>query len=384
MKITEVIAHPLAMAYERVKWTAHEAFARAEVTLVEIRTDDGIVGAGEIVIGPQPMTVKMIEMLAPVIKGMDPTRIDDIWKKMFSITNPRPGGIGGWDGLPPPLPRYLRPQFMAAMAGIDIALWDIAGKAAKKPVFRMLGGTKADVFCYGVGGFYEENKPLLAVADEFAGYVANGFKAIKLKAGALSLDDEVKRVKAIREAIGPKVLFMIDLNAPYDIDTFVRYAKMVEPYDIFWLEEPLHWYYQPADFALVAKQIKQPIAHGEREWHSYTARDFIDCGGIKFVQFDATRYGGFSEALKVGKYAATKGVQVSPHSAPHVQAHLTSALGDASFVAETVGSDSLHPIHNRIFSGGPHFKDGNIHITEEPGFGYAVDWKAVKALRADA
>lgn len=156
MKITDVLVHPLSMAFEKVKWTAHEPFARAEVTLVEIRTDEGIVGAGEIVIGPQAMTCKMVEMLAPVIKGMDPLGVDDIWKKMFSITNPRPGGIGGWDGLPPPLPRYLRPQFMAAIAGIDIALWDIAGKAANKPVFRLLGGTRTDVFTYAVGGFYEE------------------------------------------------------------------------------------------------------------------------------------------------------------------------------------------------------------------------------------
>jgi L-alanine-DL-glutamate epimerase-like enolase superfamily enzyme len=271
---------------------------------------------------------------------------------------------------------------MAAMAGIDIALWDVAGKAAGKPVFRLLGGTATDVFTYGVGGFYEEGRPLLAVADEFAGYVADGFKAVKLKAGALSLEDETKRVKAVREAIGPDVLLMIDLNAPYDVETCVRYAKMVEPYDIFWLEEPLHWYFQPADFARLASQIAQPIAHGEREWHGYTVRDFIDSGAIKYVQFDCSRYAGFSEALRIGKYAASKGVSVSPHSAPHVQAHLTSALGDASFCAETVGSHSLHPIHSRIYSGEAHFRDGYIHITEEPGFGYEVDWRAVAALKS--
>lgn len=355
------------------------------VILVEIRTDEGIVGAGEIVIGPQAMTCKMVEMLAPVIKGMDPLGIDDIWKKMFSITNPRPGGIGGWDGLPPPLPRYLRPQFMAAMAGIDIALWDIAGKAANKPVFRLLGGTRTDVFTYAVGGFYEEGAPLLAVTDEFAGYVEKGYRAIKLKAGALSLEDEAQRVKAVREAIGPDVLFMIDLNAPYDIDTCTRYEKMVRPHDIFWLEEPIHWYYQPSDFVQLANAIQTPLAHGEREWHRYTARDFIDCGAIKVVQFDCTRYAGFSEALRIGRYAEMKGVQVSPHAAAHVQAHLASALGDAAFCAESVGNENMHPIHNRIFSGGAHHGgDGRVHLTEEPGFGLTVDWKAVAALRSNA
>jgi D-galactarolactone cycloisomerase len=384
VKITDVLVHPLAMPFDRVRWTAHEPFARAELTLVEVRTDEGIVGAGECAIGPQAVTAKLIEMLAPVVTGMDPLALDAIWQRMFSLTTPRPGGLGGWDGLPPPLPRWQRPQFMAAMAGIDIALWDIAGKAAGKPVFRLLGGTATDVFTYGVGGFYEEGRPLLAVADEFAGYVANGFKAVKLKAGALSLEDETRRVKAVREAIGPDVLLMVDLNAPYDVETCVRYAKMVEPCDVFWLEEPLHWHYQPADYVQLATRVAQPLAHGEREWHRYTVRDFIDSGAIKYVQFDCTRHAGFSEALRIGRYAASKGVSVSPHSAPHVQAHLTSALGDASFCAETVGSDSLHPIHNRIYSGGPYFRDGRIHLTEEPGFGYAVDWGAVAALKSRA
>jgi L-alanine-DL-glutamate epimerase-like enolase superfamily enzyme len=382
MKITEVLVHPLALPFERIKWTAHEPFARAELTLVEIRTNVGIVGVGEIAIGPQAQTVRMVELLAPVITGMDPLAIDDVWSKLLSITTPRPGGLGGWDGLPPPIARNLRPQFMAAMAGIDIALWDIAGKAAGKPVFRLLGGTATDVFTYGVGGFYEEGRGLAELAAEFAGYVADGFRAVKLKAGALSLEDEVRRVQAVRDAIGPDVLLMIDLNAPYDVDTCVRYAKMVECYDIFWLEEPLHWYFQPADYVQLARRIAQPIAHGEREWHRWTVRDFIDCGAIKFVQFDCTRYAGFSEALRIGRYAAEKGVSVSPHSAPHVQAHLSSALGDASFCAETVGSDSLHPIHNRIYSGGTYFRDGRLHLTEAPGFGYAVDWKAVAALRS--
>lgn len=382
MKITDVRAHPLVAAFDKIRWTAHEPFNRAEVTLVEVRTDEGLIGTGEIVIGPQASVCSLVEMLGEVIVGMDPRDIDGIWNKLFSITSPRPGGLGGWDGLPSPLPRHQRPQFMAAMAGIDIALWDITGKAKEMPVFRLLGGTRTDLFTYAVGGFYVEGESKFACADELAGFVADGFKAVKLKTGALSLQDEVDRAGAVRKAIGPDVLLMLDLNAPYDLETAIRFAGLVAKHDIFWLEEPLHWYLQPADFVKLAASTDIPLAHGEREWHRFTARDYIDSGAIRYFQFDCTRYAGFSEALRIGQYAGSKGVSVSPHAAAHIQAHLASALGDACFCAESVGDSNLHPIHNRIYRGGAHHKDGRVHLTEAPGFGLEVDWNAVAALRA--
>ena len=381
MRITDILVHPMGMPAERVRWTAQEITRRVELTLVEVRTDAGIVGLGEISSGPQSVVCKLLDDMAPVIKGMDPLAIDAVWSKLFSITVPRPGGLGGWDGLPPPLTRNQRPQFMAAMAGIDIALWDIAGKAASKPVFRLLGGTRTDVHTYAVGGFYEEGAPLLACADELAGYVAKGFRSVKLKSGAFSLADEVARARAVREAIGPDIQFMLDMNAPYDVDTCIRFAREVAKYDIYWLEEPLHWYLQPPDYVTLAKAIPMPLAHGEREWHRFTVRDFIDAGAIRFVQFDCTRYAGFSEALRIARHAQEKGVLIAPHSAAHIQAHIASAFGDAAFGAESSGDDRNHPIHHRIFHGGAVHRGGRVHLTESPGFGLEVDWKAVKALR---
>lgn len=381
MKITDLIVHPMGMPAERVRWTAQEITRRVELTLVEIRTDAGLIGIGEISTGPQTVVCKLLADLAPVIVGRDALDIDGIWNLLFSLTVPRPGGLGGWDGLPAPLGRNLRPQFMAAMAGIDIALWDLAGKAAGKPVFRLLGGTRTDVHTYAVGGFYDEGAPLHACADELASYVAKGFRSVKLKAGAFSIPDEVARARAVREAIGPDIQFMLDLNAPYDVATCIRYANAVAPYDIYWLEEPLHWYLQPPDYVTLAKAVPMPLAHGEREWHRFTVRDFIDCGAIRFVQFDCTRYAGFSEALRIARHAAAKGVLVAPHSAAHIQAHLASALGDAAFGAESSGDDRNHPIHHRIFHGGAVHRDGRVHLTEAPGFGLDIDWAQVKALR---
>lgn len=381
MRITDIRVHPMAMPAERVRWTAQEITRRVELTLVEVRTDAGIVGIGEISTGPQAVVTKLLADLTPVLVGEDALAIDALWERMFRITVPRPGGLGGWDGLPAPLARTLRPQFMAAMAGIDIALWDIAGKAAGKPVFRLLGGTATDVHTYAVGGFYDEGAPLDACAEELAGYVAKGFRSVKLKAGAFSVADEVARVAAVRRAIGPGVQFMLDMNAPHDVETSIRFANAAAEHDIFWLEEPLHWYLQPADYVRLAKAIPMPIAHGEREWHRFTVRDFIDSGALGFVQFDCTRYAGFSEALRIARHAREKGVAVAPHSAAHIQAHIVSAFGEAAFGAESSGDDRNHPIHHRVFRGGAEHRGGRVHLTEAPGFGLEVDWKAVAALR---
>jgi len=380
MKITDVVIHPLAADHDDLSWTAHEPFGRSILTLVEVRTDAGITGIGEVASGPQAQVCDMLRMIAPVVEGMDPCGHAEIWQKLLSITVPRQGGLGDWDGLPSPLPRHLRSFFMAAMAGIDIALWDIKGKAVDLPVFRLLGGTRTKVHTYAVGGMYRPHRPMLAVADELAAFVRDGYGAVKLKSGALSLTDEVKRIRAVRDAIGPDVELMLDCNAAYDVTSGIEYANAVAPCDITWFEEPLHWYLQPADYVRLAQAIPIPLAHGEREWHRFTARDFIDSGAIRYVQFDSVRYGGFTEGLRVGTYAEQKGVLVQPHSWPHLHAHLVSALGDACYGAECVGDPHMHPVHHRIFHDGAYYRDGCVHLTESPGFGLTVDWQQVKAL----
>jgi len=127
------------------------------------------------------------------------------------------------------------------------------------------------------------------------------------------------------------------MNAPYDLPDCIDFARCVEPFDIFWLEEPLHWYLQPADFARLAAATPIPLAHGERELTRFTVRDFITIGGIRYVQFDATRAAGFSEALRVAALAEQHGVMVAPHTAPEIHGHLALALPRCTFGVESHG-----------------------------------------------
>jgi D-galactarolactone cycloisomerase len=381
LKITEVKTYPISIARPQPSWTAHEISTAATLILVEVRTDAGVRGYGEIQGGPQPLICRLVEQFGGIIRGMDALAHLEVWEKLFALTSPRPGGIGARDGLPAPLPRDQRPQIMAAIGGIDIALWDIKGKAANMPIYRLLGGTRQAVFTYATGGYYVEGAPLTACAEELGGFVAAGYQAVKLKTCGMSVEDELVRIRATRQAIG-EALLMLDMNAPYNVQDCIAFAKEVEPYRIFWLEEPLHWYLQPPDYVRLAAAVSIPLAHGEREWHRFTIRDFITSGALRFVQFDATRHAGFTEALRIAYLAEQHGVCIAPHTAPHIHAHIVSAFGASAFAAESHGDPERNPIHHGLYTDAPVVRDGLLHLHNAPGFGVDIDWHFVKKHQA--
>jgi L-alanine-DL-glutamate epimerase-like enolase superfamily enzyme len=376
LKITDVKAHPISIPRPQPSWTAHEMTTEASLILVEVQTDAGLIGYGEIQSGPLAQICRLIEQFGEIIHGMDALAHLAVWDKLFALTSPRPGGIGGRDGLPPPLPRGQRPQIMAAIGGIDIALWDIKGKAASMPVYQLLGGSQRELFTYATGGYYVEGAPLTACAEELGRYVADGYRAVKLKTGGMSMADELVRIRATREAIGDAML-MLDMNAPYDVHDCIRFAKAVEPYNIFWLEEPLHWYLQPADYIRLADAISIPLAHGEREWTRFTVRDFITSGAIRFVQFDATRYAGFTEALRIAHLAEQHRVMIAPHTAPHIHGHIVAAFGTSAFGVESHGDPERHPIQHGLYTEGPEVRNGMVYLNALPGLGIEIDWAFV-------
>ena len=381
MKITDVTAHPMSVPLERPCSTAHEFHSSASLILVEVRTDSGLTGFGEVQGGPQRLIADLIGQFGEIVRGMDPLGHVEVWEKLLSLTSPRPGGIAGGDGLPRPLPRGQQAQIMAAIGGIDIALWDIKGKEAGMPIYRLLGGTRREVFTYATGGYYAEGEPLTACADELGGFAAADYRAVKLKTCGMAVADEIERIRATREAIGDAML-MLDMNAPYGVNDCIAFARAVAPYDIFWLEEPLHWYFQPEDFVRLAAATPIPLAHGEREWHRFTIRDFLRSGAIRFVQFDSTRHGGFTESLRIAHLAEQMGVLIAPHSAPQYHAHLVSAFGEAAFGVESHGDPGRHPIQHGIYKEGIQVRGGMVHLNDLPGFGTEIDWGYVEKHRA--
>ncbi len=380
-RIASLATYMISVPREQPVWTAHEPSAAWNVILTELRTDDGLVGYGEIHGAPMPKICEWVERLGAVIRGMDALATVAVWERMFSVTSPRPGGIEGKDGMPPPAPRGERTQVMAAIGGIDIALWDLKGKAAGLPVYRLLGGENRPIFTYATGGYY---RPGMTVADDAEGMARlqrQGYRGVKLKTGAGGVADEAQRIAAVRRAIGDEPLLMLDMNAAYDLPDCIEFARLVEPHRIFWLEEPLHWYLQPADFARLAAATPIPLAHGERELTRFTVRDFVTEGRIRYVQFDATRAGGFTEALRVAQLAEQHGVMVAPHTAPELHGHIVLAMPRCAFGVESHGGVENDPLAYGLFRDHPELRDGHLHLSDRPGFGLDVDWAFVDKYR---
>jgi D-galactarolactone cycloisomerase len=312
---------------------------------------------------------------------MDALATTAVWERLFALTSPRPGAIDGNPTIPAPIARADRTVAMAAIAGIDIALWDLKGKAAGVPVYRLLGGENRPLHTYATGGYYRGASDE-EYGAELARFVELGYRAVKLKCGAGSAEREAARIATVRRAIGDAPDLLLDMNAPYDLPECIEFARRVEPSNIFWLEEPLHWYLQPADFARLAAATPIPLAHGERELTRFQVRDFITIGKITYVQFDATRAAGFTEALRIAHLAEQHGAILAPHTAPEIHGHLVLAMPRCSFGVESHGNRETDPLHHGLFQEHPHLHGGKLAIADKPGFGLEVDWDFVRKYAA--
>lgn len=380
LAIKDIRVHPISVPLARTFWMSREPYRTASEIIVEVLTSEGIVGYGQIHGRPMEEIVKILHQMTPMLIGMDALAHEVIWEKLFALTYSRQRADWDVDAGQPHFGHGLRPQIMAAIAGIDIALWDIKGKALGLPVWRLLGGGETKVFAYASGGYYEEDRSSLAVIDEMRGYVEQGYKAVKMKCGCGDLDVDVARIRGVREAIGDDVKLMIDANSAFSLAEAEEAIRAFEPYDIFWFEEPLHWYDAVRSLGRLAQRTKVPIAAGESELHRWGCRDLIDLGAVKFMQFDCTRAGGVTEWLRVAAYAAAHGVQMVPHHDPQIHGHLVAAVPNG-FGVETFPNPERDPLWQELYTSRPEIRDGVLELTSAPGFGFELDWKTVERYR---
>jgi D-galactarolactone cycloisomerase len=305
VRITRVDCHILRVPLgEKTFYSSQAAFPERNSFLVSIHTDAGLTGWGEGgQYGPaEPLAACVEHVLAPRVLDRDPTEPVRINEELYAFS--RDFGQKG--------------TYVEAISALDIALWDLAGKAAGLPVAKLLGGAfRSRVAAYATGCYYPtrfDDLPaqLEALKAEASSYVGSGFPALKVKIGLLDPADDLARLATIRKAIGPDIKILVDANHGYNAATATRVAQAMEGLGVLWFEEPV----VPEDregYRLVRSKTTIPIAGGEAEFTRYGFRDFIAGGCADIVQPDIACCGGFSEFVKILALATSHNVATIPH-----------------------------------------------------------------------
>src|SRR5271155_2083785 len=339
--------------------------------IVEIFTDDGHVGIGNAALAP-PITKQVIDLyLKPLLIGADPWNIEFLWQHMYRKTMAfGRKGIG-----------------MAAISAVDIALWDLLGKSAKQPVFRLLGGrTKPRIPVYASRLYSIELSELAAEAKR---YKKEGYKAMKLRFGwgptdgAAGMQQNVALVKTVRDSVGDGIDVMADAYMGWTLDYAKRMLPLLEPFHLRWLEEPVI-----PDDARGYKELKAtgrvPIAGGEHEFTVFGFRDLLEANALDYIQFDSNRVGGISQARKISAMAESYQIPVVPHAGQMHNYHVVMASLNSP-IAEffpKVNVEVGNELFWYIFDGEPVPVDGYIDLDENtPGLGLTINEESVKRFK---
>lgn len=386
MKIKDIRTVALSYKCDPPYASASGVQARRGALLVEVETDEGIVGIGEA--GPGGgSTVTCIERdLKPLLLGEDPLMIEGAWQKMFVRTRQY-----GRRGIA-----------MNAISGIDIALWDIAGKVAKMPVYKLLGACRDRVEAYASGGFYQEGKGVEGIAAEAEGYRARGFKGMKMKVGrnpstgthlrqlAGDVDfcqtdpsDDLARIAAARKALGPNAKLMIDINCAWSPAFAIEMGREMAPYKLFWIEEPV----ATDDIdgsARVAAALDTAIAGYETELGLYGFRELIARGAVDIAQPDIAWTGGFSEGKRIAAFAQAHHRMVAPHSFGSAVLLVASLHYAASIPNGMLLEWDQNPnaLRSELLKEALRLQgDGTVRVPDGPGLGIELDRGAIDKYR---
>ena len=377
MKITDVRAHVLRSPLPQPFAFSQGWVPSRGATLVEVLTDEGVTGWGEALCqGLQPPEIAAAainHVLKDLALGADPLQPEVLWHRMYHHT--RDYGQKG--------------AVIGAISGIDIALWDIAGKVRREPVARLLGGMfRAKVEAYATGFYRIKGKGEAGrLAQEAEGHVAAGFRALKIKLG-FGIDDDLAVMRAIRE-VAAKQEVMIDVNHAYGVAEAIRLGRELEA--MGWR---LRWYEEPVvqedleGYAEVRRALATPIAGGENEYTGFGFQRLLAHRAIDIAQPDLCIAGGFTGCRHIVALAHAHGVQVNPH----VWASAVGQAASLQFIAAIpVANHSLfptdillefdtssHPFRNELTDMPLSQRGGWVEIPQKPGLGIEVNRKVIE------
>ena len=336
--------------------------------IVELFTDNGLVGIGNAALAPQ-LTKQLIDLqFKPLLLGADPWDHELLWQHMYRKTM-----AYGRKGIA-----------LVAISAVDIAIWDLLGKSAKQPAYRLMGGrTKPRIPVYASRLY---STPLDELASESAKYKREGYKAMKLRFGwgpvdgADGMQRNVALVRTVRETVGDGIDIMADAYMGWTRDYALRMLPLLEPFNLRWLEEPVI----PDDiqgYAELRRRGRIPISGGEHEHTLHGFRELIAAEAVDVIQFDTNRVGGISQARKISALAEAHSIPVIPHAGQMHNYHVVMASLNSPMAEffPPVDVEVGNELFWYIFKGEPMAKDGFIDLDEKtPGLGLTIDEKALK------
>lgn len=359
MKITEILVHRLAVPLPRPVRTSIHDHSHADTVVVEMRTDTGATGAGYcFAFGAHRARAlaALVEDLAPLYAGRDPGAVRAHFARAWKAIN-----FIGHSGVA-----------MMALSALDTACWDLAARAAGLSLHRYLGGDRCRVPTYASEGLWVDYTPDELQA-EAARFIAQGHRAMKMRIGRASAAEDLERVRRVREAIGPGVKLLADVNQGWDELTAIRVGRELEAFDLYWLEEPLP-YEDLEGCARVTAALAMRVATGESDYGSLGMKRHLDVRAADVLMPDLQRMGGVTECLRAGALCEAYHQPVSSHLFMEASAHVLAAAPNALILEHMDWWAEL-------FTERLALEDGQVVLSERPGLGLELSPAALRRFR---
>jgi len=369
MKVARLDTYFLSVALPQAVRISTATISQVSEVIVKLTTDTGLVGIGE-AHGPFLLRQtaeglravnEIMRRVTPLVVGEDPFNVEHIWQDLFTLTYKSVRGI-------PSLARQQRP-LVTAMSAIDIALWDLMGKATERPVYQLLGGAlRQRVPAYVTGFYYKDGEHPDDLIRETAFYLEKGYRTLKVKVGGLSPEEDAQRVRLIRETAGDEVAIMLDANQGWNLPTAIRAARLFEPYNIFWLEDPMPWYDERHTLRRLKAATSIPIAAGETEFTPFGLRTMVVEGLVDYLIIDSTWAGGLTTWRKASTLAELHQIPMAAHHDPQIHVHALAA-SPTGFILESFADPNRDPLWFELFRERPEIVDGFMSLPTAPGLG---------------
>lgn len=354
--ITDIKAHVVCRDMPEGAWNPRIVWKSKTLFFVTVHTESGLVGVGE---GwCDGLTPGVLQVLVEDVKalwlGKNLHMHNALWDSVFqkSVYSAKPGLV------------------LAALSALDIALWDVRGKAVGLPVYQLLGGQAHKVFVYASGGLYGKDKGLDALAAEMCGYVAQGFTAVKIKVGGASVAEDLRRVAAVREAVGPDIRLMVDALYMLSVADALKLSRGMEPHDVYFLEAPVPPL-NVAGLAEVRQRGATPVAGNEFAYGRHAFRELMEQRAVDVAHLDSIVCGGISEAYKIAALTSAWHVPCSFHASSSAVCFAANLhAGAASALCDSV---EYHMVHQHLFDALPpclrQVEQGWVTLPDTPGLG---------------